>query len=60
MLHLYCSFQLNIEKWLILWDSCIEGWYHCIGIWIADNNIEEESITASYKLKERIMSDITM
>ena len=37
--HFYCSLQLSVEKRRILLDRCTEGWYHCIGIRIADNNI---------------------
>ena len=45
--HLYCSFRLIVANWRILLGSCTEGCHRIIGIRIADNTIEEESMTES-------------
>ena len=45
--HLCCSLWLSVENRQILLDRCTEGWQHCIGIWIAENTIYEETMTAS-------------
>ena len=50
--HLYCSLRLSVEKQQILLDLRTEGWHQYIGIQIADNTIEEESMKVSSMWKE--------